>query len=444
MAKPLIALVGRPNVGKSTLFNRLVGERTAIVEDLPGTTRDRLYGQFEWRGRQLAVVDTGGIIPGVDEDISESVFEQAQLAIEEADVIVFILDSRSGITPVDQQIAELLRRTRKPLVVAANKADNTKQELMAAEFHELGLGDPIAISAARGLNTGDFLDRVNELLPLPVEDEVPEDVVGVAIIGRPNVGKSSLVNSLTGRKRTVVSNVPGTTRDAVDTLVEHKGQGIVLVDTAGIRRRGKITPGIERYSVLRAMRAIDRADVAVLVIDATEPLAAQDAHVAGFVQEQAKGLIVAVNKWDLVPKESHTMAQYERLIRNELKFMPYVPFVFISAKSGQRVENVLELALQIAEERKKRIPTGVLNDAVRRMLAEHQTPSSRGKILKVFYVTQVATDPPTFVAWVNNPNLVHFGFKRFLENRLRERFGFFGTPIRVFFRARAQEKATAR
>jgi GTP-binding protein len=444
MAKPLIALVGRPNVGKSTLFNRLVGERAAIVEDLPGTTRDRLYGEFDWRGRSIAVVDTGGMIPGVEEDIPESVFEQAQLAVEEADAVVFVLDSRAGITPVDQEIAELLRRTRKPLVIAANKADNTKQEMNAAEFHALGLGDPIPISAARGLNTGDFLDRVTDLLPPPSEAEEDEDRVRVAIIGRPNVGKSSLLNSLTGQQRAVVSSVPGTTRDAVDTLVEHKGHGIVLVDTAGIRRRGKIVPGIERYSVLRAMRAIDRADVAVLMVDATEPLAAQDAHVAGFVQEQSKGMIVAVNKWDLIAKESHTMAQFERLIRDEFKFMPYVPVVFISAKSGQRVENVLDLALQIAEERKKRIPTGVLNDAVRRMLAEHQTPSSRGKILKLFYVTQVATDPPTFVAWVNNPSLVHFGFRRFLENRLRDKFGFFGTPIRLFFRARAQEAASIR
>ena len=444
MSKPLIALVGRPNVGKSTLFNRLVGERAAIVEDLPGTTRDRLYGEFDWRGRRIAVVDTGGMIPGLDEDLSESVLEQAKLAIEEADVIVFVLDSRTGITTVDEEIAEMLRRTRKPLVLAANKADNIRQELNASEFHALGLGDPIALSAARGLNTGDFLDRVSEALPSPLPAEEDEDRVRVAIIGRPNVGKSSLVNSLTGQKRAVVSNIPGTTRDAVDTAVEHNGRGIVLVDTAGIRRRGKIGRGIERYSVLRAMRAIDRADVAVLLIDATEPVAAQDAHVAGFVQEQAKGMIVAVNKWDLIAKESHTMAQFERLIRNEFKFMPYVPIVFISAKSGQRIENVLDLALRIAEERKKRIPTGVLNDAVRRVLAEHQTPSSRGKILKLFYVTQVTTDPPTFVVWVNNPELVHFGFRRFLENRLRDRFGFFGTPIRVFYRARAKETAGTR
>jgi GTP-binding protein len=309
----------------------------------------------------------------------------------------------------------------------------------AAEFHALGLGDPLPLSATRGLYTGDFLDRVASLLPPRGDEEEDEDAVRIAIVGRPNVGKSSLVNALTGTKRAVVSDVPGTTRDAVDTVLDYQGRRVVLVDTAGIRRRGKIGPGIEKYSVLRAMRAIDRSDVAVLLIDATEPLAAQDAHVAGFVQEEAKGMVAAVNKWDLVPKETHTMAQYERRIRDELKFMPYVPVVFISAKTGQRIERVIDLALEIETERKKRIPTGVLNDALRRAMAEHQPPSSRGKLLKLFYVTQVAVAPPTFVVWVNDPSLVHFGFRRFLENRLRERFGFFGTPIRVFFRARGKE-----
>ncbi|HEX6506417.1 MAG TPA: ribosome biogenesis GTPase Der [Chloroflexota bacterium] len=442
MAKPLVALVGRPNVGKSTLFNRLVGERVAIVEDLPGTTRDRLYGELDWRGRRIAIVDTGGMIPGSNEDVTESVFEQARLAIEEADVIVFVLDTRTGITPIDEEIGEMLRRTNKPIAVAANKADNVNQELNASEFHALGLGEPIPISAARGLNTGDFLDQIASLIPPEVGEETDDDVPRIAIVGRPNVGKSSLVNALTGTRRSVVSEVPGTTRDAVDTLVEYNGRRVMLVDTAGIRRRGKIGSGIEKYSVIRAMRAIDRSDVAVLLVDATEPLAAQDTHVAGFVQDQAKGMVVAVNKWDLVPKESHTMAQYERLIREEFKFMSYVPIVFISAKTGQRIENVLDLALQIEAEREKRIPTGVLNDAVRRSLAEHQTPSSRGKLLKVFYVTQVGVDPPTFVFWVNDPSLVHFGFRRFLENQLRQRFGFFGTPIRVFFRPRAKEAAS--
>lgn len=439
MARPLVALVGRPNVGKSTLFNRLVGERVAIVEDLPGTTRDRLYGEFEWRGRDVAVVDTGGIVPDTGEDVAASVFDQARVAIDEADVLLFVVDARAGITPVDEEIADLLRRTSKPVLLAANKADNVKQEMQAVEFHALGLGDPIPFSAGRGLNTGDLLDRIVEALPPGEPSEEEEEGVRVAIVGRPNVGKSSLINALTGKQRTVVSSVPGTTRDAVDTRMLFNDQPIVLVDTAGIRRRGRISKGIEQYSVLRALRAIDRADVAILLVDATEPMAAQDAHVAGFVQEQAKGLVVAVNKWDLIPKDSHTMTQYERLIREQFHFMPYVPIVFISAKTGQRIENVLELALSIAEERRKRVPTGVLNEALRRALAEHQVPSSRGKILKMFYVTQVGIDPPTFVFWVNDPELVHFGFRRFLENRLRERFGFFGTPLRLFFRARGKE-----
>lgn len=439
MAKPLVALVGRPNVGKSTLFNRLVGERVAIIEDLPGTTRDRLYGEYDWRGRTIAVVDTGGMVPGAAEDVGESVFEQAQLAIEEADVILYLVDAKAGLTPVDEEIADLLRRTRKPIILVANKTDNVKQEVHALEFHALGLGEPVPVSAGRGLNIGDLLDRVNELLPpAGPEDENPEDV-RVAIVGRPNVGKSSLLNALTGTQRAIVSHVPGTTRDTVDSAVDFKGQQVILVDTAGIRRRGKIAGGIERYSVLRAMRAIDRADVAVLVIDATEPLAAQDAHVAGFVQEQAKGLVVAVNKWDLVPKESHTMAQFERQIREELKFMPYVPIVFISAKTGQRIDHVLEMALSIAQERRKRIPTGVLNEAVRRALAEYPPPSRGGKLVKLFYVTQVGIDPPTFVLKVNDPTLVHFSYRRFLENQIRDRFGFFGTPIRLYFRPRGRE-----
>jgi GTP-binding protein len=441
VVKPLIALVGRPNVGKSTLFNRLVGGRVAIVEDLPGTTRDRLYGEFDWLGRDIAVVDTGGIVPGVEEDISQSVFEQAQIAIDEADLVLFMVDLRAGITPVDQEIAEFLRRSDKPLLLVVNKADNVKQELEAVEFHALGLGDPIPVSAGRGLNTGDLLDRIVAELPPAGEEEVEEDVAHIAIVGRPNVGKSSLLNALTGESRSVVSEVPGTTRDAIDTRLIYNDQPIVLVDTAGIRRRGKIQRGVEKYSVIRAFRAIDRADVAVLLLDATEPTAAQDAHVAGFVLEEAKGLVVAVNKWDLVPKDTHTMRRYERALREHFKFLPYVPIVFISAKTGQRIERVIDLALEIVAERRKRIPTAVLNEAVRRALAEHQAPSSGGRLLKVFYVTQVSVGPPTFVIKVNDPELVHFGFRRFLENRLREKFGFFGTPIRMYFRPRGRESA---
>ncbi len=444
MAKPLVALVGRPNVGKSTLFNRMVGERTAIVEDLPGTTRDRLYGEFDWRGREVAVVDTGGIVPGSGEEMEESIFDQARLAIEEADVIVFLVDLKAGVTPVDEEIADLLRRASKPVILAVNKADNVRQEAHAVEFHAMGLGEPVPFSALRGIGTGDLLDVIwRDLPPAFEEPEEEEETVRIAIVGRPNVGKSSLVNALTGKKRTIVSPVPGTTRDAIDTVLDFNGRPLVLVDTAGIRRRGKIGSGIERYSVVRAMRAVDRSDVAVLLIDATEPLAAQDAHVAGFIQEHGKGLVVAVNKWDLVPKDTHTMAQFERMIRDELKFLPYVPIVFISATTGQRIENVLDLALSIAQERRKRIPTGVLNETLRRALAKHQPPSFRGRQVKLLYVTQVAIDPPTFVVKVNEASQLHFSYQRFLENRLREQFGFFGTPIRIYLRGReGRERAS--
>jgi GTP-binding protein len=396
---------------------------------------------LDWRGRDIAVVDTGGIVPESDEDVTESVFEQARLAIEEADVIVFMVDQKAGVTPIDEEIADLLRRTTKPVILAVNKTDNARQELQAYEFHELGLGDPLPISAGRGLNIGDLLDRIVDDLPETEPEEEAPEVARIAIVGRPNVGKSSLVNALVGAQRTVVSEAPGTTRDAVDTVMTFKGDTIVLVDTAGIRRRGRIERGIERYSVVRAMRAIDRADVAVLLIDATEPLASQDAHVAGFVQEQAKGLVIAVNKWDLIEKDSHTMAEYEARLRQEFKFMPYVPIIFISARTGQRIEHVIELALSIRRERQKRIPTALLNEVVRRAMAEHQAPSARGKLLKLFYVTQVGIDPPTFVLKVNDPELVHFGFRRFMENQLRERFGFFGTPIRLYFRPRGKEAA---
>jgi GTPase len=432
--------VGRPNVGKSTLFNRLVGARVAIVEDFPGTTRDRLHGTFDWRGRIASVVDTGGIVPGVSEDVTESVFEQIQIAIEEADTIVFVLDSRTGVTPVDEDIADMLRRTSKPLILAVNKVDNVKQESSAFEFHALGLGDPIPVSAERGLGVGDLLDAIVDTLPPAIEEEAETDSVRVAIVGRPNVGKSSLVNALVGKKRTVVSPTPGTTRDAIDTEIELDEQRVILVDTAGIRRRGKVEQGIERYSVIRALRAVERCDVAVLLVDATVPVAAQDAHLAGFVHEEAKGLVVAVNKWDLIPKVSNTMGQYERMLREAYKFMPYVPIVFISAKTGQRIQNVLQLALQIRAERMKRVPTGPLNDAVQRALHEHQAPSHRGRLLKLLYITQVGVDPPTFVVKVNEPDLAHFGFKRYLENRLRDRFGFFGTPIRLYFRARGRSE----
>ncbi|MGH2448857.1 MAG: ribosome biogenesis GTPase Der [Chloroflexota bacterium] len=439
MAKPLVALVGRPNVGKSTLFNRLVGERVAIVEDLPGTTRDRIYGEFEWRGRDVAVVDTGGIVTGSGEELPESVLAQAQVAIQEADLILFLVDQRAGVTAMDAEIADLLRRTSKPLMLVVNKVDNVKQELGSTEFHELGLSEPVLLSALRGMRTGDLLDEIVERLPPPVEEEELEEAVRIAIVGRPNVGKSSLLNALTGEARAVVSPIPGTTRDAVDMAIDYRGQEVILVDTAGIRRAGRIGLGLERYSVLRSMRAIDRADVAVLVIDATESVVAQDTHVAGFVQEKGKGLVIAVNKWDLIEKDSHTAAQYEQKIHEALKFMQSAPIVFLSAKTGQRVERVLDAALTVAGNRTKRVSTGQLNEAIHQLLAQRQQLSAGGKLLKVFYVTEAAVEPPTFVFMVNDPTLVHFALRRFFENRLRELFGFEGTPLRLIFRARGKE-----
>lgn len=441
MAEPLVALVGRPNVGKSTLFNRLIGERRAIVEDVPGTTRDRLYGGYHWNGRDVSIIDTGGLALDTAESLPRSVMDQARVAIDEADVIVMVADVRDGVTPLDQELANVLRRAGKPVVVAVNKADNRALMRGAVELHALGLGDPVAVSAERGLATGDLLDVIDTHLPQRAHEPEDVDAVRIAIVGRPNVGKSSLLNTLLGTERMVISPTPGTTRDAVDTAMQYKGHQLILVDTAGIRRRGRVVQGIEHYSVLRAQRAIDRADVAVLVVDATEPLAAQDAHIAGFVEEKGKGLVVAVNKWDLVQKTGTTMAEYERALREELKFVPYVPFVFISAVTGQRATQVLEHALSVQEEREKRVTTGQLNDAVRRAIAGHEPSGRQGRVLRVLYIVQVGVAPPTFVAFVNDPDLVHFSFRRFLENRLREQFGFFGSPIRIVFRGRQSRAA---
>ena len=436
---PLVALVGRPNVGKSRLFNRLIGERKAIVEDVPGTTRDRLYGRYDWGGREVALVDTGGLLTGAAEDMARAVMAQAGVAIEEADVLVLVVDGRDGVMPVDIDIAARLRQSGKPVVLAVNKADNKAQMDEAVIFHALALGDPIAISAERGLGTGDLLDAIDERLPPPSEDPTDADSTRLAIVGRPNVGKSSIVNALLGTERVVVSPKPGTTRDAVDTELKHHGRTIVLIDTAGIRRRGRIEQGIEKYSVLRAHRAIDRADVAALVVDATELLAAQDAHIAGFVEEEGKGLVVVVNKWDLIEKTGTTINEFERALREQLKFVDYAPIIFVSALTKQRLPNILDIAQSVAAERRKRIPTGQLNEVVRWAVADYQPPARQGKRVQILYATQVAVEPPTFVFFVNDPELIHFSYRRFLENRLRERFGFMGTPIRLSFRARRGE-----
>jgi len=470
--KPLVAIVGRPNVGKSTFFNRMIGERVAIVEDRPGTTRDRIYGDTDWNGRDFTLIDTGGLELGTDipvgqvglngqpGDIMKRVQAQAQLAIEEADVIVFMVDTRTGITAADEEVAEMLRRTNKPVILAANKADNAARRLDAVEFYTLGLGEPITISSIQGTGTGDLLDVIVDALPpeeeRPEEEEEDEDVVRVAILGRPNVGKSSLLNAILGFQRSIVSDVPGTTRDAIDTEMEFEGKKVILVDTAGIRRRGRVGPGVEKYGVLRASRAIDRCDVALLLVDASEGLAAQDTHIAGEIQDKSKGVVVVVNKWDLaqaqrraaregdIPKpneEIESAERYRKIIAEGLKFIPYAPIVFASAKTGYHVQSLLETVLGIADMRFLRISTSRLNEAVQDAVRRHNPTVNRGKVLKIYYATQAQVNPPTFVFFVNDPQALHFSYERYLENQLRAAFGFKGTGIRMYFRARPKSEA---
>ncbi len=467
--KPLVAIVGRPNVGKSTFFNRMIGERIAVVEDMPGTTRDRIYGDSDWNGRDFTLIDTGGLEFGSDipvgqvglngqpGDLMKHVQAQAELAIEEADVIVFMVDARSGITAADEEVAEVLRRTNKPVILAVNKADNVKYRQDAVEFYSLGIGDPVDISSLQGIGTGDLLDAIVEALPPEEEQpgEEEEEIPSIAIVGRPNVGKSSLLNAVLGYERAIVSDIPGTTRDAIDTELEFEGRKIRLVDTAGIRRRGRIGPGVEKFSVLRSSRAIERADVAILVIDASEGLAAQDTHIAGEIQEKAKGVIVVVNKWDLAQEQRRSAREgnlptpdeeiesaeaYRRIIAEGLKFIPYAPIVFTSAKTGYHVKSLLETALTIADMRYLRVPTAKLNEVVQEAKRRHNPTVFRGKVAKIYYATQTSVNPPTFVFFVNDPQALHFSYERYLENQLRAAFGFKGTGIRIFFRARSREE----
>lgn len=447
--KPIVALVGRPNVGKSTFFNRLIGERRAIVEDLPGTTRDRLYGDSDWNGRIFTVVDTAGLLleeddltPGTPQlEIARRVREQAEMAIAEADAIIFMVDTREGLTAADAAVAEVLRRADKPVVLAANKADNKERAMDAVEFYALNLGEPIPMSAYHGIGTGDVLDRVVAAFPMAEEAE-DDTAVKIAIVGRPNVGKSSLLNRLLGQERSVVSDVPGTTRDSIDTPIEIAGVKALLIDTAGVRRRGKIERGIERYSVMRSLRAIERADVALLLIDASEGVTAQDTHVAGMILESLKGVAILVNKWDLVVKDEHTFNIFTREVRDAFRFIPYAPLVFISAKSGQRVDKVLPLALDIAQERQRRIPTSELNALLRRATYDHPpTAIHKGAHLRLYYATQPQVAPPVFLFFANNADQIHWGYARYLENRIRERYGFDGTPIKIVFRSRNERRA---
>lgn len=441
MAKPIVAIVGRPNVGKSTLFNRLAGYRLAIVEDIPGTTRDRLYTDVEWRGSAFTLVDTGGLWPRAEKDLEAMVRFQVEEAIEEADVILFLVDVTAGVLPDDYVIADRLRRSSKPIFLVANKADNERRREEASLFYELGLGDPIPISAYHDLGTQDLLDCVLERLPYAPEGEEIPQMARVAIVGRPNAGKSSLLNALLGHERAIVAEQPGTTRDTLDTILTWDGESLMLIDTAGIRRRGRIEAGVEFYSSLRALRAIQRSDVALLVLDASEGVTAQDTHIAGYIRDAYKGAALVVNKWDLVAEGDWTGPQkeWEEVIRQRFRFMDYAPILFTSAKYLRGIKGIPPASLQIYQERQKRIGTGALNQMLERLLASHPPPSRGGRQLKIHYVTQAEASPPTFVFFVNNRELVHFSYERHLENRLREAFGFSGTPLRLVFRDRKEK-----
>ncbi len=446
MPKPIVAIVGRPNVGKSTLFNKLIGERQAIIADEAGTTRDRLYGTTEWNGRQMTIVDTAGLLVGDDDpnlplaEIVRRTHEQAQLAIDEADVIIFLVDVKDGLVSADTEVADLLRRSSKPIILGVNKAETEERRLNAVEFYNLGLGEPIPLSAYHGTGAGDLLDAVVEALPPGLEEDEDDTSLKIAIVGRPNVGKSSLLNKLVGEDRVVVSAVPGTTRDSIDTKLTFKGREITLIDTAGIRRRGSIDQGIERYSVLRSMKAIERCDVALLLIDADEGPTAQDTHVAGMVLEANKGLAILVNKWDLIDKQVFSFEEATRVVHEVFHFASYAPLVFISALTGQRVSKVLDTALLIESERNKRVPTSDLNDMLERAIFEHPPTSiHKGAHLRIYYATQAQVDPPVFLFFSNAPQQIHFGYKRYLENKLREQYGFIGTPIVLVFKGRSED-----
>jgi GTP-binding protein len=434
--KSIVAIIGRQNVGKSTLLNRMAGKPLAIVEDLPGTTRDRMLAGVSWRGVSFNVVDTGGLEIGSPSTITQEVREQAKVAIAEADVIIFLVDVMDGVVPSDMEIADMLRIATKPTLLVANKADNTKLETEAVEFYQLGLGEPLAISAYHGRGTAELMDRVISLLPAPSAVEAEPEVMKVAIVGRPNVGKSTLLNALLGEERTIVAETPGTTRDAIDTTLDFSGQSMILIDTAGIRRRGRLGKGVERYGVLRALRAIDRADVALLVLDADELITAQDMHIAGYIQQAAKGIVLVVNKWDLATvKDTVECTKY---IRSRLRFMSYAPVLYISAKFNQGVNKVMPQVSQVYQERLKRLPTAAVNSVVEQAMAAHNLPRSGGKQLKILYATQAEVNPPTFVFFVNDAGLIHFSYRRYLENKLRRAFGFAGTPISLTFKSRGE------
>ena len=431
MSKPIVAVVGRPNVGKSTLFNQIGKKRISIVDDMPGVTRDRIYMDAEWLNHEFIMIDTGGIEFDESDHILRSMRSQAELAIEEADVILFLVDGRAGLTSSDEEVARILRRTQKPVILAVNKIDSFDREALIYDFYALGLGDPIPISASNAMNLGDLLDMV----------DAESDEIAIAVVGRPNVGKSSLVNRLLGEDRVIVSDVPGTTRDAIDTHFTRDGVKYLLIDTAGMRRKGKITLPVERYSVMRSLRAIDRAGVVLMVINAAEGILEQDTKIAGYVHESGKGVIIVVNKWDIFPdKNDKSTLRFTDELRDKLGFLQYAPILYTSALTGQRVERVTELVKYVAEQQSMRIKTSVLNELIRDAVSVNPPPTKKGKQLKILFVTQVSIIPPTFIIFVNDPELMHFSYLRFLENRLRESFGFEGTPLRLIVRARKEEE----
>ena len=441
MAKPVVAIVGRPNVGKSTLFNKLIGQRLSIVDDTPGVTRDRIYGDAEWQGHKIMLVDTGGIEPKTDDIILSGMRMQANLAIDTALVIIFVVDMQTGVTATDMEISSMLQKSGKPIILCVNKCDNIGDiPPDFYEFYNLGLGDPFAVSSVHGHGTGDLLDEVFKNLPEGAFDEEDDDdTVKVAVIGKPNAGKSSLVNKITGEERTIVSDIAGTTRDAIDTPVENKFGKFNFIDTAGLRRQSKIEDKIEKYSVLRAKMAIERADVCVIMIDGTDGFTEQDSKVAGLALEQGKGCIIAVNKWDIVEKDGQTMDNYRKRLMNDFSFMSFAPIIFISAKTGQRLDRLFELIKYVHTQNTMRISTGKLNDILADATARVQPPTDKGKRLKIYYMTQASTSPPTFVAFCNRADLFHFSYQRYLENQIRSTFGLQGTPVRFVIRERGEK-----
>lgn len=435
--KPIVAIVGRPNVGKSTLFNKLAGKRLSIVKNTPGVTRDRIYADAEWLNHSFRIVDTGGIEPKTDDVLLKYMRAQAELAIETADVIVFVTDAKAGMTDADAEVGNMLRRSKKPVVIAVNKLDSMTDVTPVYEFYSLGLGEPMAVSAEQGKGIGDLLDEVVKYFPEEDTDgDEEEEILKVAVIGKPNTGKSSLINRLLGEERVIVSDIAGTTRDAVDTLVEFEGKKYVFIDTAGIRRQSRVNEEIERFSVIRAVSAVERCDVAVIMIDATEGITEQDAKIAGLAHENGKAAVVAVNKWDAVEKNDKTIYRFQEKVDQVLSFMPYAQKIFISAKTGQRIPKIFEAVDLVAQNHAKRVPTGVLNDVLYEAMAVNQPPSDKGKRLKIFYMTQVSVKPPTFVVFVNSKDLMHYSYTRYIENRIRENFGFQGTPLKFLIRER--------